>query len=191
EHFSWVDYVQRVTDPAVIAVLNGKLLEDLESETPQSYLAPPEPLDWEKIHAFGYSRSRKRRDLDMSLAHYLEKVEKDSLTIDVLQQHRVSAYGDDEEPPADSWPVYKCLVFETSHSGARFVLTAGDWFEIDRDFATGVNRILRRVPIADVPLPTVRRKPDGRLESEPAYNRRAAEEDPSIALLDTRTARGR
>jgi len=191
EHFAWVDYVQRVTDPAMVAVLNGKLLEDLGSDTPQSYLAPPEPLDWEKIHAFGYSRSRKRRDLDMSLAHYLEKVEEDSLTIDVLEQHKVSAYGDDEETPVDGWPVYKCLVFETSHDGGRFVLTVGDWFEVDRDFATQVNRILGRVPIADVSLPTVRRDPDGRLESEPAYNRRAAEDDPSMALLDTKIARCR
>jgi uncharacterized protein (TIGR04141 family) len=191
QHFAWVDYVQRVADPSKVQVLDAKLLADLGTNTPQSYLAPPKPLDWDKVHSFGYTRSRKRRDSDMSLANYLAKVGKASLTIDLLQDHKVSAYGDDPETPIEGWSVYKCLVFEASHEGSRFVLTAGEWFEIDRDFATGIETILKRVPKVDLSLPSVRTLTDGRLESEPSYNRRVADEITSMALLDTKTARCR
>jgi len=191
EHFAWVDNVQRVTDPAMVAALNGKLLEDLSSGAPQAYLAPPEPLDWEKVHTFGYTRSRKQRDVDMSLATYLGKLGEDAITIDLLEQHKLSAYGDDEDTPINSWAVYKCLVFEARHEGGRFVLTTGEWFEIDRDFATRVTRLLGRVPKAEVSLPAVHREADGKLESEPEYNRRVAREDHTMALLDAKTARCR
>lgn len=191
EHFAWVDYVQRVTDLTTLADLNRTLLEDLSSDEPQSYLAPPEPLEWDSVYVFGYTGRGRDRDLDMTLASYLENIDQDSLTVDILQRHKVRAYGDDGEDPIKSWPVYKCFVFEADHGGGRFVLTAGEWFEIDRDFATRVNRVLRRVPRAEVSLPNVRRQASGRLESEPRYNRRVAEEIASMALLDTKNARCR
>jgi uncharacterized protein (TIGR04141 family) len=192
EHFAWVDNVRRVTDPTTVESLESRLLEDLSGGTPRSYLAPPEPLEWDSVHQFGYTHRRKHRDLDMTLASYLGNIDEDSLTVETLQHHKVFAYDDAAAPPTKQWSVYDCLVFETSYEGGRFVLTAGEWFEVDRNFATEVNRILGEIPDADdLPLPEVRRNADGSLESEPIYNQRAVEDDHSIALLDRRTARCR
>jgi len=191
EHFSWVDNVQRVRDPTIVEDLDRRLLEDLAKDEPQSYLAPPEPLEWDSVHAFGYTGGRKHRDLNMTLATYLANIDEDSMTIETLKRHKVSAYEDSGEDPTNAWPVYKCLVFESSHGGRRFVLTAGEWFEIDRDFANGVSRVVRRVPKADVPLPNVRRPANDTLESEPEYNQRVAREEPTMALLDRKSARCR
>ena len=75
------------------------------------------------------------------------------------------AYGDDEDEPWKKWSIYDCLVFETSHDGRRFVLTAGEWFEIDRNFAEQVGRILGRIPKPKLSLPSVLVKGDGSLET--------------------------
>lgn len=189
EHFAWVDNVQRVLDPAIIESLESRLLEDLKSENPASYLAPPEPLEWDTVHEFGYTHRRQPRDVDMNLESYLENISKDSLNIEILHHHKVFAYGDSEDQPTKQWTIYNSLVFETIHGGRQFVLTAGEWFEIDRDFASRVRRVLRRIPKSAMPLPNVRIGEDGSIESEPSYNQRVAEQDRSMALLDRRTAR--
>jgi uncharacterized protein (TIGR04141 family) len=191
EHFAWVDNVQRVTDPATVENLESRLLEDLHRVEPRSYLAPPEPLEWDSVHEFGYTHRRRSHDIEMTLASYLQNVQEDSLTIETLQHHKVFAYQDDGQHPAKEWPVYDCLVFEANQGGGQFVLTAGEWFEVDRTFATGVDRVLHRIPNSNVALPNLHAEADGSLESEPVYNQRVAQEDHSMALLDRQTARCR
>jgi uncharacterized protein (TIGR04141 family) len=190
-HFAWVDNVQRVTDPTTIENLETRLLDDLSSGNPQSYLAPPEPLEWDRVHGFGYTRGGRDRDLDMSLASYLENIDGDALTIETLQRHKVLAYEDAGGPPTKLWSIYNCLVFESSYGGRQFILTAGEWFEVDRVFARQVNQVLIRIPKTNLPLPNVRREADGGLESEPVYNRRVSEENRSMALLDRKITRCR
>jgi uncharacterized protein (TIGR04141 family) len=189
EHFSFVDFVRRVTDPTQVEELDQRLLNDLHIEAPTSYLAPPEPVDLGRIHGFGYTGARHERTLNMDIATYLANVDEDDLTAELLHRHKVSAYGDDEHTPVDGWPVYKCLVFETTVGESRFVLTAGQWFEIDRYFAAGIRRTARQIPVSGLQLPHVNRLANGRLEGEPAYNRRVAREDTSMALMDGRNAR--
>jgi uncharacterized protein (TIGR04141 family) len=189
EHFLFVDFVRRVNDPTQIEQLNARVLSDLKSEERTSYLAPPEPVDLGRIHQFGYTGARRQRTVDMEIGTYLANVDEDDLTTELLHRHKVSAYGDDEHTPVDGWPVYKCLVFETNVGESRFVLTAGQWFEMDRNFAAGIKRTARRIPISGLQLPDVNRLANGRLEGEPAYNRRVAHEDPSMALMDGRNAR--
>jgi len=191
EHFAWVDNVRRITDPGLIAELDSALLEDLRSGDPKSYLAPPEPLEWDSVHEFGYTHHRRVRDFEMTLSHYLQNISDDSLSIETLQHNKVFAYQDDGQQPTKKWSVYNCLVYESSHKGRQYVLTAGEWFEVDRDFATGVDRVLRQVLSSNVALPDVQRQEDGSLETEPAYNRRVAQEDDSMALLDRQSARCR
>ena len=189
EHFAWVDNVQRVTDPVTIENLDRRLLEDLTRNDPQSYLAPPEPLEWDSVHEFGYTHRRRAHDLEMTLASYLANIEEDSLTIETLRHHKVFAYQDDGQYPTKEWSIYDCLVFETSQGGGQFVLTAGEWFEVERSFASRVDRVLNRIPNSNVSLPHVRTEADGSLESEPVYNQRVVQEDHSMALLDRKTAR--
>lgn len=191
EHFSWVDNVQRVVDPAMLEPLNHKLLEDLRSPEPKAYLAPPQPVEWDAIDEFGYTRRRTPRDPDLTLASYLENIDEESLTIDTLKRHRAFVYSHGEERPSESWPVYKCLVFEAALRGRRFVLTAGEWFEVDRDFVSEVREILAQISGAKLQLPHVLRRATGKLEAEPDYNQRVARQDTTIALLDTKVARCR
>jgi uncharacterized protein (TIGR04141 family) len=189
EHFAWVDNVRRVTDPRIVVDLDEKLIADLKKAAPQSYLAPPEPVEWEQILQFGYTHARKQRDVDMNLATYLGNVDPEELTAETVREDWVYAYGENEHDALDRWTVYDCLVFESSHAGKKFVLTAGSWFEIAATFAQQILRQVEQIAKPKLPLPRVGQNQDGSLESETLYNERVANQDRSIALLDRQIAR--
>ncbi len=189
EHFDFVDFVQRVSDPRQIEELDERVLTDLGSADPTSYFAPPEPIDFGRVHQFGYTGARRQRTADMDIAVYLANLDEEALSIELLHRHRVSAYGDDQETAIDAWPVYKCIVFETIVGESRFVLTAGQWFEIARDFAARIRHAVGRIPVSGLRLPEVNRLANRRLETEPAYNARVARQNNSMALLDGKSAR--
>ncbi len=192
EHFAWVDNVRRVSDLATLKELDDKLIRELQGGSARNvYLAPPEPIDWEDIQGFAYTRRRRLVDPDLQLESYLENTPTDDLTIDDLKRDRVFMFRNDEPSPTDQWQVYNCLVFETSIKNRTYVLTTGTWFEIDRDFAQRVQRILKSIPVASIRLPKIQVADNGKIESEGDYNARIADQDASIALLDKKLARCR
>lgn len=190
-HFAWVDNVRRVTDASDIDALDNGLITELARKiTPRVSVAPPQPIDWANIRGFAYTRHLQPLDPDLRLASYAENTNLASLTVDDLKRDKVYAYPDDDEEPSEQWPVYNCLEFETTMRGKSYILTTGTWFEIDPDFAQGIQRNLMAIPVADVNLPTVH-VDDGAIESEGDYNLRVASSDASIALLDKQLARCR
>src|SRR5262249_29442702 len=82
-----------------------------------------------------------------------------------------------------AWSIYRCLVFETELDGRLYLLSEGEWFEVEPDFATQVTTDVMQIPRVDLGLPAARKG-----EQEGAYNQRAAEQC-NLALLDRRTFR--
>ncbi|MEJ7569185.1 MAG: DUF6119 family protein [Gaiellaceae bacterium] len=68
------------------------------------------------------------------------------------------------------WPVYKTLVVEFERRGTRYVLTGGDWFEVDPNYARETRSIVERHETGTLGLPGARLN-----ESEADYNKRACE----------------
>jgi len=187
--FSWVDNIRRVSDPSRIATLDHALVLDLQSTRPTSYLAPPEPVEWEEIDGFDYTFHRKSKDIEMRLADYLENVDKATLDAQTLKRHRVLVYKHGESSASPRWRIHDCLVFETLMGGHRYSLVAGDWFEVESNFAKRVRTSLNAIPVASVQLPPVVWLGGGRPEHEGEYNARAAGLGADIALLDEKLAR--
>ena len=189
--FAWVDNIQRVVDSMVIDELDQKLLRDLTRGEPTSYLAPPEPVDFDKVDEFDYTGRREPRDYEMRLPSYLAGVDPGGLTIETLKRHNVRAHGGGSPDPVHEWPVYRCLVFETDHRGRRFVLSAGDWFEVDAAFADGIRRTIAKIAKSPVNLPPATHRRSGLPETESDYNERVGEERETIAVMDKKVARCR
>jgi len=189
QHFAWVDNVARVTDPAILDDLDSELLEHLNSPNPShAYLAPPEPIEWENVQGFNYTHHRRSLEVDMSLRSYLQDAANPDLDIDTIRSDKVFVYGLDEMHPTDQWPIYKCLVFETTKDNHAYVLTAGTWFEIAREFAQRIRRRLRTIPAADLALPPAEKTTDDRVEPEGDYNVRVSRSIPTLALMDKKLA---
>lgn len=191
EGFSWVDNISRVNDPSLLETLDRRLLESLSSTTePRPYLAPPEPIDWQKTAWFAYTRQPDLRATDLDLSQYLGKPPRKPLSLEHLRRDRVLAFEDlDAEDASTQWPIYKCLVFEHAQGDSRYVLVNGTWFEVAKDFAASIRRTLLAIPVAKVALGGYRTLSKGRLEPEGTYNARIAKSSTSLALLDKRTAK--
>jgi uncharacterized protein (TIGR04141 family) len=82
-------------------------------------------------------------------------------------------------------------VFEHSQAQRRFVLINGLWFEVSGDFVREIRGIIAGFPVAQIDLPPVQRRADGRLEPEADYNRRAGGQLRGTAILDGKLARCR
>ncbi|WP_454188763.1 TIGR04141 family sporadically distributed protein [Pseudomonas sp. ADAK2 TE3594] len=56
-----------------------------------------------------------------------------------LNSERIYLYGADEQQHA-AWPVYSCLEAEIEFEEKIYLLSEGDWYQIDRDYTDQVNQ---------------------------------------------------
>lgn len=172
-NFDWVDQLRFERDPAVIARLEERLVEDIASrEITDLHLAPPDNLDWRRLPRFTFStRDDDELDADPRITGYLESVsDDDAITVARLKRDKVEAFDSDEEFMGQ-WSVHDCIVYETRLDDRLFVLSAGDWYRVDISFAKSVASFVDALPMLDVSLPEAH---DG--EPEGDYNERAATE---------------
>ena len=191
KNFSWVDNMRRVTDTITLGQLDARLFSDLQKPTPTAYLSPPEPIEWAEISGFTYSNRTTPIEPDLQLTHYLSAFVTPLADLKQFQEDKANLHIPASTTPTATWPVYKCLIYETDIRTQRYVLSNGQWFEIDHDFSKQVLTTISSIPSARIALPAVRSKPGGGLESEPDYNARAVSEQRTTALLDGKTAKCR
>ncbi|MEO0454597.1 MAG: DUF6119 family protein [Verrucomicrobiota bacterium] len=138
DQFSWIDNIREV-DPDLTERMDGLLVESLEQgRDTDAYLAPAEIINWENVRGFNYTHGSKNITYpELEIGQYLEilREKNKELTIDRIKTNRVKLRMDDSEELRDEWPVYNCIVWETTLDDSRYVLFEGRWFEIDSDYA--------------------------------------------------------
>ncbi len=177
--FGFVDSVLAVSDPVLRRELDNDLLAAVLGRIPSDvYLAPPEPIVYEDVGGFLYFRERHADAHDeMDLQDYRQRVDPNTLTLRDLRSHTVRLVGASTGTERD-WSIYRCLVYETHLRGRTYLLSEGDWFELDPSFVERIDGGVASIPTGTLALPAAI---EG--EEERAYNERAAAEA-GLALLD-------
>jgi uncharacterized protein (TIGR04141 family) len=173
ERFGWIDHLRRVRDPSLIEHLNQLLLEKIhDHDLVDIYLAPPEPMPWERLDGFTFStRARDELDSDPRITAYLETVDAvGDLELADLKKHRVLAISAETDLPLESWTVFRCIVFEVREAENLYALTGGQWYRISASFAEDVMHFAEDLPQLDLALPNARLG-----ITEGAYNQETAE----------------
>jgi uncharacterized protein (TIGR04141 family) len=153
--FGWIDRVRRVPKSKVDE-LDAVLVAALEDLTDQTlYLAPPVTLDWGKTDGFLYSRERSDtpKHADLDLDNYLASIGRPAPSLGQLKSHEVLLFQDGSDTPADSWSVYRSIVFQAERDGHLYLLVEGHWFEVAKSFADDISRRLSAIPRVDLGLP--------------------------------------
>ncbi|MCP3064882.1 TIGR04141 family sporadically distributed protein [Myxococcus sp. K38C18041901] len=183
EHFPWFDQLRAVRDPSVIASLSTTLLETIRSKNYDDlHLAPPDIIDWHESWGFSFSTEAEpapRHELQME--EYLRTVDEDELSFEKLKRDVVRLHDTRSEVPLSKWSVFDTLVFETELEGKVYVLSGGDWFQVDKKFADGVKAKLGRIPASKLVLPSA-----GSEQHEDDYNSQVAKTSKNYALMDRR-----
>jgi uncharacterized protein (TIGR04141 family) len=174
ERYPWVDRLRPVRDKALISDLDDELISDLRSaDLDNLHLAPPEALDPLRLAGFDYSTSsHDDLDTDPRISAYLKTLDgREELSVARLKSDRVLAYESEGEQLLDSWKVFDCIVYETGRDDLLFVLSGGQWFQVNSDFQRETIDYIEAIPSLDLELPEA---PNGIEEKD--YNRLAAQE---------------
>jgi uncharacterized protein (TIGR04141 family) len=189
QNFGFIDYMRRVSEPDLLAQLDDRMLELLNKrKLTNVHLAPPEPVEWQDFGGFRYEtvdRDGQRDDLDVTefLDAFAARTD-EALELKDLRRRRVVLLSAASGDVTKHWSVYDTIVAELEWGTSRYVLSGGDWFEIDKTFAAATAQTINELTVSTVGFPT---SPKGEIER--AYLERAIplltqSEGIAYALLD-------
>jgi len=188
EKYPWMDFIVPVRDSTLMGQLDELLVAAINIEQFDRVRAAPPELLGNDISGFGYVKHSARSrngptitfDLDLRQALLAKHILRD-LTRQALASERIYLYGADEQRLA-AWPLYTCLEAEIEHEGKIYLLSEGDWYQIDRDYTEQVNRFF------DAAVPCNLVFPPYGTDHEGAYLRRIAD-NINFYLLDQKLVR--
>lgn len=180
ENFAWIDQIHQVRKKGHIAdMLNELLIDRLNSAransgtTPGCWMAVPDVLDWNTVEGFRFTQNKKDgMHTDMHLPGFFDSLNShDPLSVELLKMRHVYAVNADHFE-VQHWSVYKCLHCELDHEGRSYLLSGGQWFDIDTSFVDVVNAFYNDIPQYKYKLPIYDHDKEGH------YNKALCDGDP-------------
>jgi uncharacterized protein (TIGR04141 family) len=173
ENFDFIDFLRPERSHARKLELDEELVASLNDadKLTDIHLAAPETLDWLDNDGFGYSTPHggDRKDADPRISAYLELYEGSEIDLAQLKSDRLVALRASDEGIANQWSIYKCLVYQVELDEYLYVLSAGEWFRVARDYRTRVedevNTLAKCTDLPDADAGA----------DEDAYNKKAAD----------------
>ncbi len=167
EDFSWVDNLKQVRDRDKLLLLDSDLYDAIISikhgEEADLHMAPPEIVDYTEggtIHYNGFG-SNGINFYKLSIEDYIAEYKRCNCDHDIeeiKQNHRVKASKTGEEKLTEKWKVYDCFVYEAEVDGNSYVLFAGKWYEVDKDFKSQVEKYYTKILAAPSMIPSTTAK---------------------------------
>lgn len=188
EKYPWMDFIVPVRDAGLVSQLDNQLVAAINANTfDQVRAAAPELLPSD-MSGFGYTKHRARSrngpviafDLDLHNALSAKQI-LGRVTLQSLGAERIYLYGADEQQIA-AWPMYTCLEAEIELEDKIYLLSEGDWYQIDRDYTQQVNRYFESATQSTLPFPNYG------TDNEGPYLRRIAD-NANFYLLDQKLIR--
>lgn len=164
--FDWIDQIKDVRELALLARLNGWLVERLnQSELDKIWMAPPAIVDWVRVRGFRFSTSKKAATYDdLAIGELLQHLAGEEVTLDRLKSKHVYSIAAADDEVVEHWTAFRCLYAEAMLDERVFILNAGKWYEIAKGFTDKVIADFEAIPGADLPLPAYSHANEG------AYN---------------------
>ncbi|TBV09386.1 TIGR04141 family sporadically distributed protein [Phytopseudomonas dryadis] len=188
EKYPWMDFIVPVRDAALVAQLDDLLVVAINAqEFDRIRVAAPQLLP-DDISGFSYLRHSARSrngpaitfDLDLRQA-LLAKQILGAVTLQSMNSERIYLYGADEQQRA-AWFMYSCLEAEIELEEKIYLLSEGDWYQIDRDYTDQVNRYFEAATLSNLQFPRYG------IDHEGPYLRRIAD-NVNFFLLDQKLVR--
>lgn len=172
ENFDFIDFLRPERSNARKLELDEVLVEALQSrDIDDVHLAAPETLDWLDIEGFRYRTNidSDQLDADPRISAYLDLRDGSEIAFDDLKSDHLVALRASDGAIANTWSIYKSLVYQVEHDEYLYVLSAGEWFRVDKDYRSRVEaeveQLTKATDLPDADLGT----------DEDTYNKKAAE----------------
>ena len=159
--YPWIDKITEERDSQVVDALDNALLDKvLQQDFHKIWLAIPEVVDWEQIRGFAFKHKTEgptksgpalSMDLDINDWFAVARVD-DTLTVKQLKSKKVFIYWQDGQGPS-SWSLYRCFNAEIDLKSKKYILSDGDWYNIDPDYVREISDYFDSVPNSKINLP--------------------------------------
>lgn len=198
ERAPWYGKILPVKDQNRVEELNIMLVTLLnDRDTPHNmHLTPPEIVDFQDIEKFRYAGPFVNRNTgeardgfdDLDMQDFFSRLQAGTVvSMEVLEGTEVQISCGENGHFRKKWTVFRCITGEMAGDtdGVLYVLTNGEWYEIDQNFVRGVRADIAAIPEARLRLPpfddSVHREDRAGKSclSEGAYNRQVVEFDPT------------
>ncbi len=182
--FPGIQDISPVSDPAVIAALDAKLIAAIQAKEKNLSLSVPEIQNYHDglWNIFRGSGSGKVYD-DVTIDSYYEYLEEKSVDFNsiktaVLKKHELVLTDEGGRDIRKSFPIYKCLLFDVVLEDKQtYHLCEGNWYQIARDYIAKLTADLDLL-CKNSTLPEYNHKNEG------AYNQEASKLSKSRICLD-------
>ena len=179
--FDWVNNISVLKSSSVlIPKLEEALLNKFrKTDYTDLWLSIPEIIQWESVTGFVFTSGKKIAHHDINLSGFLETVEPNAVTIDMLKSRRVSCVDADHKLTFKSWSIYKCLYAEVNIDEGKYILNDGKWFNVNEDFVKKTDSEFGKIEKSKLTLPAYEGGGEGK------YNKGVSEAAPhTYALMD-------
>lgn len=142
----------RLADDSEAEELDKKLLAALKAEDFKVItLGIPEFLS-DNDYSYSYTNHAQRENVlyaYLDIMQLKSEIKLDKLTIQSLKAKSIYAYSpiEDRILAHMSWDLYDCLTFEAKLGDAYFVLSAGNWSEVDKQFYKDIEKFIATVRV--------------------------------------------
>ena len=191
QRFEWIDKIQSITDNQ----LRDELLELITSKIRNNYLEGltltiPQILNWEEMDHLEASwlPGEKLQETEPLLGTLVSFLEGKGILQNLEGEHLRKKYTlyaiNDRAMQFGGGPLFKCLAGEIMHNGATFIISEGEFYEIEANFLEALDKEIEGISESTADLPA---SPGDMLEG--VYNKAAADYSNTHLLLDKKTVR--
>lgn len=160
EKYPWMDHIVPVRDSTVSSELDDLLISAVNQGCyDEIWIAAPRVIEYEGFSGFSYTSQRGRNgngpvlgfELDLQRC-LIEKGLVGNLSVEAAKSTKIHLYGADYNK-IDTWTLYECLSGEVELGGENYLLSEGDWYCIDTDYANQVNHYFEVFPRSNIIFP--------------------------------------
>lgn len=184
ESFEWVDRISSVKAPGLVADLEKRAVELINSGDPSIWMAVPEVIDWEAVEGFRIGSHGELRG-DVLIDDLLASLgEKGLSEFEQLKKASVCAVGEADGSVIRRWTAAKCLYGELVQEGSVYCVNGGGWYKVEQGYRDTIEAGYQGSAVSGMEFP------ECSVAKEADYNRELAEADSGHrALMDARNIR--
>ncbi|MCC3253804.1 hypothetical protein EIQ30_16200 [Xanthomonas campestris] len=175
--FPWIDQVRQLNSKGKIATKLDAMLVDKVKEAwhrngvvDGCWLSVPDIVDWEKVDGFKFTSSKGEGvSIDLRFRALIAAYPSEEPSLSFLRKHYAMSVDEDEKT-VDRWALYRCIHCEIDDEGKSYILSAGRWFEVDKEFVSAIERAFKDIDKYPQALPLYNHRDEG------DYNESVADE---------------
>jgi uncharacterized protein (TIGR04141 family) len=188
QNFYWIENLRPTTDPQQLKDLEDELIDSIHNKPNIISVTIPEMIEFGDFSGFCFSFDRGNTFNDPDDAKLTDALkgnkQLDELSIDNLRRNWSLVGLSNQSSGEYNWPLFNCLYGEIKLNKMTYILSEGEFWEVNKDFLDELNKYIQTLPDTKCLLPSAHAK-----DVEGKYNEDTAKSSQNFLLLDKQEVR--